>query len=108
LITFIVYPSEAQARASFDEAPARATELGSLLAMPDGYGYPVLCAMRGGEINGRKLGATSCVGLIGTVEVSAFSLIENASSGAMQDSLELMAAGVKHVQKVTANGATPP
>ncbi len=105
-ITFIVYPSEVQAQSSFEEAPARAAERGSQLARPDGYAYPVLCAMRAGELDGRTYGATSCLGLVGNVEVSASSLLADAEMGAMQDSLELMAAGVKHLQKVSADTST--
>ncbi|MFN0071297.1 MAG: hypothetical protein ACKVVP_07380 [Chloroflexota bacterium] len=101
LITYIVYPSDLDAKSAFDEAPVRAAERGSQIARPDGFPYPVLCAMRGGEVDGRKLGATSCLALVGNVEVSAFSLIENAEVGALQDSLVLMAAGVKHLERVS-------
>jgi hypothetical protein len=106
-ITYIVYASEVHARASFDDAPRRAAARGSTGAHPDGYGYPVLCVMRSGEVEGRNFGATSCLGLIGNVEVSAFSLLADAEFGSMQDSLELMAAGVKHLEKVTATLSQP-
>ena len=36
----------------------------------------MLCAMVGGDIGGQKLGVTSCLALIGTVEVNAFTVIE--------------------------------
>jgi hypothetical protein len=102
LITFITYPSEVHAQASFDEAPARALDRGSVLSMPDGYGYPVLCAMRSGDVDGRKLGATSCLALVGSVEVSAFSVLRDAEFGSMSDALNLMSAGVKHLQRILA------
>ena len=93
-----------QAQSSFEEAPARAAERGSQLARPGWLCVPVLCAMRAGELDGRTYGATSCLGLVGNVEVaSASSLLADAEMGAVQDSLELMAAGVKHLQQVSAD-----
>jgi hypothetical protein len=100
-ITFIVYASAPHARWSFDDAPRVAIERGSVIARPEGYDYPVLCVMRSGEEEGRSFGATSCLGLVRNVEVSAYSLVADAEFGNIEDSLKLMEAGVTHLNKVS-------
>jgi hypothetical protein len=106
-ITFIVYASAPHARWSFDDAPRLAEQRGSTISRPEGYDYPVLCVMRQGERDGRTFGATSCLGLVRNVEVSAFSLVADAESGNLQDSLKLMDAGVKHLDKVASTVGRP-
>jgi hypothetical protein len=100
-ITFIVYASAPHARWSFDDAPQVAEERGSVIVRPDGYDYPVLCVMRAGERDGNSFGATSCLGLVRNVEVSAYSLVADEEFGNMDDALKLMEAGVMHLNKVT-------
>ena len=106
-ITFIVYASAPHARWSFDAVPRLGEQRGSAIAQPDGYEYPVTCVMRTGESDGRTFGATSCLGLIRNVEVSAFSVEADAEFGNMQDALNLMEAGVKHLNKVASAVGQP-
>ena len=106
-ITFIVYASAPHARWSFDDAPRLAEQRGSTTSRPEGYDYPVLCVARQGERDGRTFGATSCLGLVRNVEVSAFSLVADAETGNLQDALKLMEAGVKHLDKIASTVGRP-
>lgn len=99
-VTYIVYPSESDARSSFDEAPQAAVERGSLAARPDGAVYPIFCAMRGGQIGEQRLGATTCLALVGFVEVSATSVVADSDSGNLENALRLLDAGVNRLKKL--------
>jgi hypothetical protein len=106
-ITYIVYASVPHAQWSFDDVPRIADQRGSTVARPDGYAYPVVCVMRPGEQDGRMFGATSCLGLVRNVEVSAFSLVADAEFGNMDHALSLMESGVRHLNKVASTVGQP-
>jgi hypothetical protein len=94
-ITYIVFPTAADAKAYFEEPESVE------IVLPTGFTFPAECGSTSVESGGRKFGYTGCFVLIDNVVLAGSSLVEGTSPrGNMDNALALARAGLAHLQKV--------
>jgi hypothetical protein len=100
-ILFLVYPTDADAKARFDDVATSSgfTRTGEFA--PTGFTTPAKCLTATTQSQGQTLGITYCITIVGNVEIQGISaLTTNAMRGNNDNASALAKAAITHLNKV--------
>lgn len=100
-ILFLVYPTDADAKARYDDV---ATSTGFTMTgefVPTGFTTPAKCLTTTTQSQGQTLGITYCITIVGNVEIQGISaLTTNTTRGNNDNAAALAKSAITHLNKV--------